>query len=225
MTSEEMEDLLRFRAKANLAKEPNSEFGRLEDYLFHLNALSTFSQEEREELIGQFESLSAESQQEITTRATNVSHPFWFYLSKEEVETLEAARTSLSLNERALLSDRLMSTRAGIAWIDLGKVFDAEVEIDDSSAPERLNRPHVYLSFRLGQQTRVETIDILESVRNNPASIGHPAVTFAICHWQHMISVKRVATRNDSELREAQYKDFKDFLSGEFDVLAAESHH
>ena len=118
-------------------------------------------------------------------------------LTDEELEILREARKKLRFHERMRLSNRWDSAAVGAIWPDFGEISESMIEIDDNSSKEREERPYAYVYLSDGHSRRVETIDIIESLKRNPTSIGHPAITFAIYHWQEVIQAERVIVRDD----------------------------
>jgi hypothetical protein len=197
MNNDEWDELLKLRGKAGLSAKTHSRLARLEDLIAYTRYLDTYTQEEKDRLVAQFKELSEQEQQELWARATYKTKPIFFHLTDAEVERLGEARKKLPFHERARLLGNLILSSARIAWLDLGEVFFAIIELDDKSSPERETRPHAHLSFRHVSRMRVETVDILESVRKDPAAIAHPAIAFAIYHWQQVIYTRRVIERED----------------------------
>lgn len=197
MTDEQWDELLKLRSKARLEAKTDSRLTRLEDLIAYKRYLDTYTEEELELLLAKFNELSGQEQQDLWHRATNKTNPNFFHLTHEEVERLGEARKKLSFHDRAQLLCGLIMSAAGTAWIDLGEVFKATIEIDDKSSPARLKRPYAHLSFCHVSRMRVETIDIIESVRKDPTAIAHPAIAFAIYHWQRVIYTRRVIERED----------------------------
>lgn len=115
--------------------------------------------------------------------------------SAAEIEDLRTRRQDLLFHERARLLRNLVLTAGGTAWLDPGNTLDAEIEIDDSSSPERATSPYAHIRLSDGHQ---ETIDIIESVKTNPTLIGHPVIVFAIHHWQRVACATSVFARMDS---------------------------
>jgi hypothetical protein len=222
MDEEQWTELLKLREKASLSPKTDYRFQSLEIYLSALHTLSLFSEKDREKLNAQLNELSDQDRRDLTYRVRNKTNPNFFHLTHEEMEKLQAARKELSFHERARLLSNLILTATGTAWLDLGEVFEAKIEIDDNSSPERRTRPYAYVSFSTGYQRRVETVDILESIKNNPAAIGHPVIVFAIYHWQRVIHAKRVIERDDITSRDMMWKSFKLEFSGEREVEIAE---
>ncbi|HEY0375992.1 MAG TPA: hypothetical protein VGC87_03465 [Pyrinomonadaceae bacterium] len=222
MTDEEWDELLKLRGKASLSPQADQRFTLLEIYLSAVYTLSTFSQEEQGRLNTQFKELPDEDKQAVLSRVLNKTHPNLFHLTSEEVDKLKTARRDLPLYERARLSDIFIHTAAGLAWIDLGEVFKAQIEIDDHSSPERESRPYAHISYFPGFKSRVETYDILESVRQNPVAIGHPVIAFAISHWQRVLHAKRVLERDDVTSRGEIGQTVKYVFGGVREVRVAE---
>lgn len=221
MDAEQWTELLKLRDKASLSPKTDDRFQSLEMYLSALHTLSFFSKEEKEKLNAQFNDLSDQDRQDLTHRVKNKTLPDFFHLTHQEKEKLQAARKDLPLHERARLFSNLISTATGTALLDLGEVFEAQIEIDDNSSTERCSRPYAHISFSNGYQRQVETVDILESVKNNPAAIGHPAIVFAIYHWQRVIRAKRVIERADITSRDEIWLSFRQEVSGEREVKVA----
>jgi hypothetical protein len=222
MNDEQWNELLELREKASLSPRTDYRFQSLEIYLSSLYILSLYSPEEKEKFNTQFKALSDEDRQALSHRVTKKTLPNFFHLTQEEMEKLQAMRKDLSLHERARLLSNLILTATGTAWLDLGEVFEAQIEIDDNSSPERWSRPYAYISFSNGSNRQVETVDIIASVNNNPAAIGHPAIVFAIHHWQRVIHAKRVIERDDITSRDETWKSFRQAFSGEMEVEVAE---
>jgi hypothetical protein len=222
MTEEQWNELLELRAKAGLAAKTDHRFTLLEDFLSAQFHLSIYSGEEQERLRTQFSELSDQEQQDLISRVTQKTNPSFFYLSQAEVEKLRMGRKELSLHERTRLLSDLILSAAGTAWLDLGEVFEAHIEIDDNSSPDRWARPYAYISFSDGYRRRVETVDILESVRSNPAAIGHPAIVFAIHHWQRVIYARRVIERDDVTTRDEWGQVAKEVIGGGREINTAE---
>ena len=222
MNEELWNELLALREKASLSPKTDDRFQSLEIYLSSLYILNLYSQEEKERFTAQFKELSDEDRQAVTYRVTNKTLPNFFHLTYEEMERLRSLRKDLSLHERARLLSNLILTATGTAWLDLGEVFEAQIEVDDNSSPERWSRPYAYISFSTGSKRHIETVDIIASVNNNPAAIGHPAIVFAIHHWQHIIHAKRVIERDDITSRDETWRSFRRVFSGELEVDVAE---
>lgn len=222
MNDEEWAELLKLREKANLSPKTDYRFQSLENYLSAIYTLNLYSQEQKEKFAVQFNELSEQDKQDITHRVTNKTNSNFFHLTDDEMEKLQAARKELSFHERARLLSNLILTNTGTAWLDLGEVFDAQIELDDNSSPARWTRPYAYISFPNGHQRRVETVDIIASVNKNPAAIGHPAIVFAIHHWQRVIHAKRVIERDDITSRDETWRSMRRVVSGEIEVEVAE---
>jgi hypothetical protein len=222
MTEHEWDEMFNLRDKAGLFAKSDDRFQRLEDLISYTRYLDTYTQEEKDTLLAKFKELSPQEQQDLWDRATNKTNPVFFHLTNAEVERLEQARKKLSFHDRARLLSNLILTAAGTAWLDLGEVFDAVIELDDRSSPERETRPYAHLSFRHVSRMRVETVDILESVREDPTAIAHPAIAFAIYHWQQVIYTRRVIEREDITSRGELGRFFNDEYGGGRDVRSAE---
>lgn len=223
MNDKQWKELMELKKKTSLSPKTDYRLARLEGLLSSAYYLRTFSAKEKANLIAQFDELSEQDQLDLIARITNKTHPNFFHLSDEEREQLRTARQELSFHERARLSDTLIHTDAGCAWIDLGEVFITRIEIDDNSSRDREKRPYAYICFSDSYRSRVETVDILESVRNNAAAIGHPAVVFAIYHWQRLINAKRVLQRDDVLSSDVWGELEKEIWGGLREVRVAES--
>jgi hypothetical protein len=223
MNNNEWDALLKLRDKAGLSAKPSSRLPRLENLIAYTRYLNTYTQEEKDDLLAQFKELSEQEQNDLWAHATYRTNPAFFHLTDAEVERLEESRKKLPFHDRARLLCNLILSAAGIAWLDLGEVFFAYIELDDRSSPERVTRPYAHLYFRHVSRMRVETIDILKSVRNDPVTVAHPAIAFAIYHWQQVIYTKRVIEREDITSRGGLGRAFKDIYGGGRDVRSAVS--
>jgi len=202
---------------------------RHEHYLWAKNVLQTYSAEEEKRLQSEIATLPEQERLQLEFRATHRTLASRFHLSENEAQKLTTGRRGLQFHQRAELS-KVLYGAAGIAWLDLGEIFSARIEIDDLSS-ERADSPHARVSFtdeRNHSQRIVETIDILSSVRNNPACVGHPVIAFAIRHWQRVVQARRLFERDDiytqppahhSELAKVLKREF----GGERDVEVAKS--
>jgi hypothetical protein len=222
MNEEKLAELLKLREKASLTPKTDYRFESLEIYLSAVHTLNIFSKI-KERLTAQFNGLSEQDKEDLLSRVTNKTNPNFFHLTYEEMEKLRAARKGLSFHERARLLSNLILTATGTAWLDLGEVFDAVIEIDDRSSPERETRPYAHIYFTDHYRRRVETIDIIGAVKSDPMTIGHPAIAFAIYHWQQVIYTKRVIEREDITSRDIWGRSFKEDFGGGRDVRSAES--
>ncbi|HEX8173979.1 MAG TPA: hypothetical protein VF543_02550 [Pyrinomonadaceae bacterium] len=223
MSEELLEELIKIRAKASLTPYFDYRFARLEDFLVYTRYLATYTQEEKDDLLAKFNKLSEQEKLDLLNRTASRTSASVFYLSEQDREKLETGKKNLSFHERARISDSSIRME-GFAnvWLDFGEVSDAIIEIDDRSSPERESRPYAYISFSNSYQRRVETIDIFESIKANPASIGHPVIIFAIYHWQRVIYTRRVIKRDDIIPREGWERAFKDEFEGVDDLRTAE---
>jgi hypothetical protein len=222
MDEEGWAELLKLREKASLTPKTDYRFQSLEIYLSAIHTLNIFSKD-KERLLSQLNELSEHDKESLLSRVTNKTMPSFFHLTHEEMEKLQAARKELSFHERARLLSNLILTATGTAWLDLGEVFDAIIEIDDRSSPEREARPYAHIYSTDHYRRRVETIDIIGAVKSDPMTIGHPAIAFAIYHWQQVIYTKRVIERQDITSRDTLGRSFKDEFGGGRDVRSAES--
>ena len=78
---------------------------------------------------------------------------------------------------------------------DIANLFDTKLIIDDSSIKEREFKPYVYVRNSYERISSVETVDILESVRQNGIAIGHPVILFAIQYWQLVLKSTKYLSR------------------------------
>ena len=223
MNEEQWNELLELRYIADLSPKFEFRLQRLESLLSSSFHLDTYSAEERIELLAQFKGLSEQEQKDLVARVKNKPHANFFHLSDEEREKLKAARPELSLQERARLSGPFIYTNAGVALLDIAEAFNAKIEIDDNSSIERETCPYAYIYFSHHYQRRVETIDILESVRKDATAISHPVVAFAIYHWQRIINAKRVFEREDVITSDEWEKLAKEMWGGLREVRIAEN--
>ncbi len=126
---------------------------------------------------------------EILRRASQISG--FMGLGKEDLAKLAQVRRSLSFNERTRLG-MFMTIAAGVLWYDAGNVLGAVLELDDQSSEEREKQPHVLIRMREGNKVKVETIDLIESIKTDASLIRHPAIVWAITHWERVIHAKQV---------------------------------
>lgn len=213
MNEELLDELIQIRAKARLDPYPDHRFVRLEDWISYTHYLATYTQEEIGRLFTEFNKLSTQDQQRLWDNATQRGNPASFYLSEQDKDKLVAGRWNLSFHERARISNGYLQKSIGKIWLDFGEISEAIIEIDDRSAPVREVRPYIYVGFSDGYHSRVETIDIFESITANPASIGHPAIVFAIYHWQRVIYTWRVIERVEIGSKE----EWEQFIRDEYD--------
>ena len=215
MLEEQLQELLAIRKKARLIPNTDYRFTRLEDLIAYTRYLETYTQEEKDRLLAAFDKLSDQDKEKLWNNATQRGNAALFYLSEQDREKLEMEKKKLSFHERARISDGYIRIEGlANAWLDFGEVSDAIIEIDDSSSPERERHPYAYICFSNGYQRRVETIDIFESIKANPASIGHPAIVFAIYHWQRVIYTRRVIERDEIGPRDEWEQLIKDEFDG-----------
>lgn len=107
-------------------------------------------------------------------------------LSVDEIETIRKSIKQLSFDERADLL-KIFDTSPGTILLDAGGLFKTKITIDDGITDASWSRPLAYLEIDDGGNSRIEIIDILESVRNDATLIGHPVILFAIHHWQQIL--------------------------------------
>lgn len=124
-------------------------------------------------------------------------------LNADELEHLAQARRRLSFSERARLS-KLWSAAAGLVFYDAGENLNAVLELKDQSSGEEVQRPYILIRKVDVSRVYVETIDIIESVRKDAALIGHPAIVWAIKHWERVTHSKRVLLHDDVYSRDAE---------------------
>ncbi len=198
-TASPLAELKELANKADLNSPTVDSLTRHEHYLWARNVLQTYSADEEVRIQFEITELPNRDRQNLELRATRRTLASRFHLSTEEAEKLVTERRKLRFHERAQLF-KVLHSHSGIAWLDLGEILFARIKIDDNS-PEREDNPHAYVSFpdeRNRSQRIVETIDILGSVRNNPACVGHPVIAFAIHHWQRVIQSGKLFKRDDN---------------------------
>lgn len=213
ISKEEFDELLELRKKANIVPKTNWRFERLEYLLTCMYGLDSFTKEEKDKLMEEFKNLSPEDQHSVVYNAQYKTSPACFYLKYEEAEKLGKARKKLSLHERAQLSDGFSIVFGGLAWLDLGEMFEAEIQIDDHSSPQRESKPYAHLYFSDGYNRRVETVDIIASVEQDAQAIGHPAIVAAIRYWQEIVYSKNVHNTLDRDDDEPIMKSLRDYHS------------
>ena len=128
-------------------------------------------------------------------------------LNPDELEKLAQARKRLTFSERARLC-KLWSTAAGLVFYDAGEMLGAVLELKDQSSGEGEQRPYILIRKREVSRVHVETIDIIETVRKDAALIGHPAIVWAIKHWERVIHAKRVLLHDDVYSRDDETAGF-----------------
>jgi hypothetical protein len=131
-------------------------------------------------------------------------------LNAEDLEQLDQARRLLSFSERARLS-KLWTTAAGLVFYDAGEIFYTVLELKDQSSVDGEQRPYVLIRKRDNSKVYVETIDIIETVRKDAALIGHPAIVWAIKHWERVTHARRVLLHDDVFSRDAATAGSKDY--------------
>ena len=137
-------------------------------------------------------------------------HSGFLGLSAEDLKQLAQARRRLSFSERARLC-KLWTTAAGLVFYDAGEMFNTVLELRDQSSGEGEQRPCVLIRKREVSKVYVETIDILETVRKDAAMIGHPAIVWAIKHWERVSQAKRVLLHDDVYSRSDETAGFKTY--------------
>ena len=111
--------------------------------------------------------------------------PFLGWTNDETKEMREAVK-ELSSNQRAQLIS-FADTPVGSVLFDPGKFLESTILIDDLHTKASESRPLAFIDFSDGYNSRVEVIDILESVRRDARTIGHPVIVFAIDYWQNIL--------------------------------------
>lgn len=211
MEKEEFDELLELHRKATVFKS-NYAFERLERLFRWFLGAQSFTPDEIPKLISQFNSLSTDERERVIFNATHEPHPAYFHLNSDEADKLNIARRELSLHERAQLF-KFFEVYGGYTCLDLGEVFSGKIEIDDHSSPPREKEPYAHIYFSDGYRRRVETVDILESVKQNPLAIGHPAIAAAVYYWQRAIYFKNVRNRKDKDDDLEGVKMFREWYS------------
>jgi hypothetical protein len=124
-------------------------------------------------------------------------------LNAEELEQLAQARRRLPFSERARLC-KLWLTAAGLVFYDAGEMLNAVFELKDQSSGKGEERPYILIRKRDVSRVYIETIDIIETVRKDAALIGHPAIVWAIRHWERVIHAKRILLHDDVYSRDGE---------------------
>ncbi len=88
MNEEQWAELLKLREKASLDPKSDYRFQSLEIYLSALYTLNRFSQEDKANFNAQFNELSEQDKENISSRVINKTHPNFFHLTDEEVKKL-----------------------------------------------------------------------------------------------------------------------------------------
>ncbi len=143
-------------------------------------------------------------------------------LNAEDLEQLRQARRHLSFSERARLL-KLWSNAAGLVLYDAGVMLDAVFELKDQSSTEGEQRPYILIRKREVSRVHVETIDIIETVRKDAALIGHPAIVWAIKHWERVIHAKRVLLHDDVYSRDDETAGFNDYYDQRYIKIAEQN--
>jgi len=137
-------------------------------------------------------------------------HSGFLGLNADELEQLMQARRRLSFSERARLY-KLWSTAAGMVFYDAGEIFNTVLELKDQSSGEGEQRPYVLIRKREVSKVYVEKIDIIETVKKDATLIGHPAIVWAIKHWERVTHAKRVLLHDDVYSRDEETGGIKDY--------------
>lgn len=106
------------------------------------------------------------------------------------IDELEKEIRGLSYDDSLQLFERL-----GLG--EAAKMLQARIQIHDLNE-ENEGKPRAVIKYNDGSE---ESIDIIESVRKNAASIGHPAILLAIHRWEQLVHYHR-AFRGKSEYLE-----------------------
>lgn len=191
MENDRMDKLVKIARKACVTESGRYELESLEQYLRCVADLDKYSEDDRKRFAAEFHALSDEDRQYVVNRVYNRTHPGRFHLTESETQELTESRKDLRFHERAQLS-AVWNAWNGIAWLDIGKVFDAYIEIDDQSSSEREKRPYAHVYYKEGYTRRVETVDILASVERDASAIGNPIIAAAVKYWQHVLYSKNI---------------------------------
>lgn len=107
------------------------------------------------------------------------------------VDELETEIRALSPNDRAQLFIRLALPEEHRVSRKLPSVINDWIRIDDST--EHQERPQIAIERKTFGNADIgeHTIDILASIKRNPASIGHPLILVTILRWTEMIRRNR----------------------------------
>ena len=131
------------------------------------------------------------------------------------LQTIYQKSKKLSLDERASLFINF-PTYPGTILYDAGGLFEAKIIIDDTHSEASENRPLAFIEFSDGYNSRVEVIDILESVRNDATLIGHPVILFAIEYWQKILIWEKYSKDDDVYSENESHKLSHSVLYGKY---------
>jgi hypothetical protein len=137
-------------------------------------------------------------------------------------ETIYQGSKKLTFAERASLLINFHSY-PGTVLIDAGGLLKAEIRIDDKHSKASENRPLAYIEFSDGYKSRVEIIDILESVRNDATLIGHPVILSAIEHWQNILVWEKYSKNDDVYSEGENVKEWDELFTRTFIKSAREN--
>ncbi len=130
-------------------------------------------------------------------------------------KTIYQKSKKLSFDERAKLSIGI-ATNPGTILYDAAGLFEATIRIDDKHSRASKKCPLAYIEFCDGYNSRVEVIDILQSVRNDATLIGHPVIVFAIHHWQKILAWEKYS-KNDGAYSDDKIKKIVNYsTSGKY---------
>src|SRR5688572_22683136 len=107
--------------------------------------------------------------------------PPWKGSNKQEkplVEPLAVIPNStpiIDFHKRASLLRNHLGA-AGTIIEDPASLFETTIRIDDAFTDQRGDRPVAFVVTKQGPDAQVEIVDILESVRNDASSVGHPVI-------------------------------------------------
>lgn len=136
---------------------------------------------------------------------------------QEQLEKLLDESVDLGFHERCSLLSISHAVNGRIVY-DPGAVLSADVSINDSpiiakgrKKSKHRERPLALIKMSIGSHVAIEVIDILESVRMNAGSIGHPIVVMAIERWQEILRSSKHLLRkniydNDPEIADLKHR-------------------
>jgi len=136
-------------------------------------------------------------------------------MSPAEVVNIREEAETLSLEERATLLS-CFETPSGSVLHDVTGILADTLYIDDFSCPARRVRPLCLIERRFEGKVVVDVIDILETVRQNPVAIGHPAILAAINRWQAIIHSSKVLMYPNVYDTDRSVKKLRKQLKGDF---------